>query len=359
MSNKPVIVIDPGHGGKEKIGGSSPNNAVGANGLLEKNLTLDMANRVAATLAAQTSVFLTRPGDTNLGLSDRAKFARDKNADVFLSLHFNGFSDTAVDGTEVWVAKKANQRSRDLARTLLGKVAGATKLRDRGIREGDLGVLLPERHASGTSACLLETSFLSNPAQAKQLESDAYRQAIANSICEGLRQFLSLGSTAQSFFYVSDDMYYSSGLAAPTQDEIAVELGYASHADYLSKEVKPAKLFGLTVENGLRDDFYKKLQQGEKEAAKLIHPDGSPVSASQWGIKGIRGQMKRTGRSWHPWGAAIDVDYSLNPYIMHESGETAMDALVAPIYRRIALFMLKRDSVIPKSGAKDAIRDIS
>ncbi|MBC7898443.1 MAG: peptidoglycan-binding protein, partial [Saprospiraceae bacterium] len=143
------------------------------------------------------------------------------------------------------------------------------------------------------------------------------------------------------------------------QDEIAVELGYASHADYLSKEVKPAKLFGLTVENGLRDDFYKKLQQGEKEAAKLIHPDGSPVSASQWGIKGIRGQMKRTGRSWHPWGAAIDIDYSLNPYIMHESGETAMDALVAPIYRRIALFILKRDSVIPKSGTKDAIRDIS
>ena len=143
MSNKPIIVIDPGHGGTAKVGGSSPNNAKGANGLLEKNLTLDMANRVAATLAQQASVFLTRASDTNLGLSDRAKFARDKNANIFLSLHFNGFDDANVDGTEVWVAKKANQKSRDLAQTLLSKVVGSTHIKDRGVREGDLGVILP------------------------------------------------------------------------------------------------------------------------------------------------------------------------------------------------------------------------
>lgn len=348
MSNKPIIVIDPGHGGKEKVGGSSPNNAVGANGLLEKNLTLDMANRVAATLASQADVFLTRASDTNIGLSDRAKFAREKKAAVFLSLHFNGFKDATVDGTEVWVAKKANQASRDFAKTLLGKVVNATNLKDRGVREGDLGVILPDRHAPGTSACLLEISFLTNPAQAHELEKDDYRQNIADSICYGVRQYLSLGAPAKSFSYVSDDLFGATALAAPTLDEIAVELGYASHSDYLAKEIKPAKLFGLTVENGIRPDFYKKLQQAEKDAAKLIHPDGSPVSASEWGIKGIRGRMDRKGRSWHPWGAAIDIDYNLNPYIMHESGETAMDALVTPSYQRIAHFMLKRDSVVPR-----------
>lgn len=204
MSNKPIIVIDPGHGGAEKTGGSSPNNAKGTNGLLEKTLTLDMANRVAVSLAAQADVFLTRAGDTNLGLSERAKVAREKNAAVFLSIHFNGFSDANVDGTEAWVARQANQSSRDFAKTLLGKVVGATKVKDRGVREGDLGVLLPSRHASGTSACLLEISFLSNPTQARQLENDTYRQDIANSIVEGVRQHLSLASIAQSFTYVGD-----------------------------------------------------------------------------------------------------------------------------------------------------------
>lgn len=346
MSNKPIIVIDPGHGGTTKVGGSSPNNAKGANGLLEKNLTLDMANRVAATLAQQASVFLTRANDSNLGLSDRAKFARDKNANIFLSLHFNGFDDATVDGTEVWVAKKANQKSRDLAQTLLSKVVGATHLKDRGVREGDLGVILPERHAASTSACLVEISFLSNPAQAKQLESDTYRRDIANSICDGIRQHLSLASVAQSFFYISDDDRFNSRImAGPSMDEIAQKLGFTDLNDYVAKEVKPATLFGLTVDGGLRPDFYKKLKQAEDDAKKLITP--TPTSAKDWGISSISGcQVRRRG--WHPWGMAVDIDYARNPYVMHESGEPAMDKLVTPIYHRIARLVLSRDSVVPK-----------
>jgi N-acetylmuramoyl-L-alanine amidase/peptidoglycan hydrolase-like protein with peptidoglycan-binding domain len=347
MSNKPVIVIDPGHGGNSKVGGSSPNNAVGPNGLLEKNLTLDMANRVAATLADRADVFLTRAGDTNLALGDRAKIARDKRAAVFLSIHFNGFSDASVDGTEAWVAKSATPASRELAQTVLRKVAGAAHLKDRGVREGDLGVILPSRHAADTSACLLEISFLTNPVQAHRLQSNDYRQTIADSICEGLRQYLSLNAVARPLFYVSDDFFAATALDAPPLDAIAAELGYASHADYLAKEIKSAKLFGLTVGGGIRPDFYKKLQQGEKEAARLIHPDGAPVTAAEWGLKIISGMQARKGRSWHPWGAAIDIDSNLNPYVMHESGETAIDKMVAPSYQRIAKLMLKRDSVVP------------
>lgn len=344
MSNKPVIVIDPGHGGAEKVGGSSPNNAVGANGLLEKNLTLDMANRVAATLAAQADVFMTRAGDTNLGLSDRAKFAREKNAQVFLSLHFNGFKDANVDGTEVWVAKKANQASRDFAKTLLNKVVGTTHLKDRGVREGDLGVILPDRHAPNTSACLLEISFLTNPAQAHQLENDTYRQTIADSICDGVRQYLGATGVSQS---LADEHFNTTVLADATMDEIAVEVGYASLNDYVSSIVKPATLFGLPVGGGLNPAFYKKLQTAEKEAALLIHPDGSPVTAGEWGISNIGGcQVRRRG--WHPWGLAVDIDYLKNPYVMHESGEEAMDKLVTPSYHRISRFILKRDSVVPK-----------
>jgi N-acetylmuramoyl-L-alanine amidase len=347
MSNKPVIVIDPGHGGSSKVGGSSPNNAVGPNGLLEKNLTLDMANRVAATLADRADVFLTRAGDRNLGLSERAKFAREKNAAVFLSIHFNGFSDTNVDGTEVWVAKQATPGSRTLAKTVLSKVVGATHLKDRGVREGDLGVILPSRHAAETSACLLEISFLSNPAQAKQLESDSYRQTIADSICDGLRQHLSLASVARSFTYVGDFAAALTKPPPPTPDEVAVAVGYKSHDDYVGREIASAKIFGVKLDGeGIRPDFYKKLQRAEDSAKKMISP--TPVTAADWGITSIRGYRgKELG--WHGWGLAIDIDYAKNPYVMHEAGEGDLDKLLTPVYERIAQFVLNRASVIPKT----------
>src|SRR5262245_60684606 len=191
MSNRqPVIVIDPGHGGKNKIGGSSPNNAVGPNGLLEKNLTLDVSKRLKALLANGADVSLTRTDDSNLSLTDRAKAAADRHADVFVSLHFNGFNDARVDGSEVWVARQASNSSRGLAQKMLSEVVAATGVSNRGIRESDFGVLLPSRHASNTAACLVETAFLTNTAQARHLESETYRQQIAAALAEGVSAYL-------------------------------------------------------------------------------------------------------------------------------------------------------------------------
>jgi hypothetical protein len=189
--------------------------------------------------------------------------------------------------------------------------------------------------------------------KAKHLESDTYRRDIANSICEGIRQHLSLAAIAQSFFYVSDDDRFNSTImAGPSMDEIAKKLGYADLADYVAKEVKSATLFGLTVDGGLRPDFYKKLQKAEAEAKKLITP--TPTTAKEWGITSISGcQVRRRG--WHPWGMAVDIDYIKNPYVMHESGEPAMDKLVTPIYHRIARLVLSRDSVVPK-GITESVK---
>ena len=84
-----VIVLDPGHGGKPppvKLGGSSWNNARGPNGMLEKTITLDIAKRTRDELEARGhTVYLTRNGDNNLSLKDRASAARTRSADVFLS----------------------------------------------------------------------------------------------------------------------------------------------------------------------------------------------------------------------------------------------------------------------------------
>lgn len=182
----PVVVLDPGHGGRAGVGGSSPNNATGPNGLLEKDLTLDLAQRTAAALAGRARVLLTRTGDVNLSLADRAAVARAANADVFLSIHLNGFQDRSVDGTEVWVARAAGQASADLGQSVLHRLLAVTQVRDRGVRRADLGVLLPQRHAPGTAACLAEIAFLTNPAQANRLADTTYRQQIAQALASAV-----------------------------------------------------------------------------------------------------------------------------------------------------------------------------
>ena len=192
-STQPVVVIDPGHGGSAKVGGSSQNNATGPNGLLEKDLTLDIARRVEAALHGYTRVILTRTGDTNLGLADRARVARDNNATLFLSIHLNGFSDPKVDGTETWIARtNPNQLSRDFAATVQREVVAVTGVRDRGVRQEDFGVLLASRHAAHTGAALIEIAFLTNPAQARQLESADYRDQIAAALTTAVREHLAV-----------------------------------------------------------------------------------------------------------------------------------------------------------------------
>jgi N-acetylmuramoyl-L-alanine amidase/GH25 family lysozyme M1 (1,4-beta-N-acetylmuramidase) len=195
----PTVVIDAGHGGNAAAGGSSPNNAVGPNGLLEKDLTLDLARRVAAALGGRFPVTLTRSGDVNSSLTQRANVAKQLDADIFLSIHFNGWNDPAVDGSEAWVATGSNGGSHALARTVLDRVLAVTHARDRGVREADLGVLLPARLGARTAASLVEIAFLTNPPEAERLTHDEYRQALAQAIADGVAERLSTGpALAQS-----------------------------------------------------------------------------------------------------------------------------------------------------------------
>lgn len=192
----PTVVIDPGHGGSDKVGGSSANNATGPNGLLEKDVALDLARRTAGLLGQSAEVLMTRTRDINLSLADRARLAHDRVAALFLSIHLNGFGDASVDGTEVWIARQANQESRDFATEVLHRLIAVTNVSDRGVRERDLGVLLPERHAAHTGACLAEIAFLTNPAEARRLESDDYRQAIAQALAAAVQARIGVPAAA-------------------------------------------------------------------------------------------------------------------------------------------------------------------
>lgn len=208
-----VVVLDPGHGGSSKIGGSSPNNAVSACGIFEKTMTLDLAKRVQKQLkksseeipGSDIEVHLTRTGDTNLSLSDRAEVAESKNADVFLSIHFNGFNGSAR-GTETWILSEANgnvneHEDHELAQRVQTAMLTAIRqfdpnARDRGIKKSQkLGVLNDislgnTRGERNTGACLIEVEFIDNPAVDELLNTGpnaaAVRDAIAKAIAESL-----------------------------------------------------------------------------------------------------------------------------------------------------------------------------
>src|ERR1041385_430167 len=177
-ATRPVIVLDPGHGGSAPSAGSSPNRARGPNGLREKDVVLDLAQRVRTRLSPFADVRLTRERDVNVSLADRSAMARQNGARAFVSLHLNGADDPNVDGAEAWVSRDSSTSSRQLAESLLARIGRATSAQTRGVGQRNLGLLVPARHDTNTAAVLLEIAYLSNPAQARRFETPEYREEI-------------------------------------------------------------------------------------------------------------------------------------------------------------------------------------
>lgn len=195
-----VIVIDPGHGGSATIKGDSTwNNAVGPQGTLEKNLTLDIGLKVKALLAAAGhDATSTRATDVNLRLRDRAKVAKTRKADAFVSIHFNGSTNHDAQGTETLVGLNYTSKSARLSLAVQDALLAVTGLRDRNktfnantrIKPQALGVLKLADHDPETAACLAEVSFLDRAEEEERLRDARYRDAIAKAIADGVIAYL-------------------------------------------------------------------------------------------------------------------------------------------------------------------------
>jgi N-acetylmuramoyl-L-alanine amidase len=226
------IVLDPAHGGVRPEGGSSPNRALGPNGLVERDLALDVARRAARLLAAygDIDVRLTRHDDRNLALAERARVAREAAADVFVSLHFNGAPDPQRDGTEVYVARDASPNSTALARVVGDRVASAACTRPTVVRR-DLGVLLADRHAPETSACLVELAYLTNPQQAERLAGERHRESIAAALAQAIHSHVIPGAQAHASSSDYNDGYSDDDGTVTTLDVYAGNRVHAASAD--------------------------------------------------------------------------------------------------------------------------------
>jgi N-acetylmuramoyl-L-alanine amidase len=195
----PTVVIDPGHGGRDE--------GARGNGLIEKTLTLDLAERVNKGL--QTFGFhtvMTRTDDTYVGLPERAAIGNRCDDALFVSLHFNQNSSTAASGIETfyesqkippetawaWIGffNKPDTSQCESGETLAGYVQTSLALRteavNRGIKARDLYVV---RHVRGPSV-LVEAGFLSNPVESRLLSNFGYRDRLATAVVEGVMSYV-------------------------------------------------------------------------------------------------------------------------------------------------------------------------
>lgn len=163
-----TVVLDPGHGGTKEVGGSSPNNATGPNGLKEKTVTLKVALAAEQAFSGSgVSVSLTRRKDENIGIMARARAARE--AAAFVSIHFNAPGSTPAQGTETWIGSGHTRISGDLAARVQAKVVATTGYRNRGVKVGNVsGVIKRDNHEADTANCLVEISFLSLQAEEEE-----------------------------------------------------------------------------------------------------------------------------------------------------------------------------------------------
>ncbi|SDC96172.1 N-acetylmuramoyl-L-alanine amidase [Terribacillus halophilus] len=172
-----TIAIDAGHGGKDS-------GAV-ANGVLEKNVVLPIAQKTEAKLQAQgADVIMTRSADTFIELEDRAAKANAAGADVFVSIHANASSDTSANGTEVYYYPGSSS-GQSLASSVQDSLVNQLGSRDRGIKSADFNVL---RNTS-MPAVLAEIGFVTNAAEAKKLNSSAYQDKAATGLVQGVKEY--------------------------------------------------------------------------------------------------------------------------------------------------------------------------
>jgi N-acetylmuramoyl-L-alanine amidase len=218
-----VIVIDPGHGGKDP-------GALGYRRYREKAVTLQIAKELKKILKSRGyKVYMTRERDRFIRLRNRTKYANDKHADIFISIHANAVSKkhaNSVHGIESYFlspsrssrAKRvaamenkadledlnfygkqcflntinshniiaANKLAIDLQRGAVATLQKKYKnVKDAGVREGPFWVLV----GAQMPAVLVEVGFITHPTEAQRLANRAYQRTMAQGLANGIERY--------------------------------------------------------------------------------------------------------------------------------------------------------------------------
>ncbi len=222
-----VIAIDAGHGGEDP-------GAVGHGRVYEKRVVLAIAKEIEKLLAAERGFKpkLVRTGDYYIGLRERTRIARKASADLFISIHADAFHSPKAKGASVfalsqrgatseaarWLADKENASdliggvggvslddkedllagvlldlsitaslgvSLDMGQKVLNSMGSVSKLHKRRVEQAGFAVL----KSPDIPSLLIETGFLSNPSEARNLASSTYQKRMARSIFNGIKEY--------------------------------------------------------------------------------------------------------------------------------------------------------------------------
>lgn len=222
-----IIAVDAGHGGEDP-------GARGPSGTYEKDVVLQMARKLVDKINKQHGMraFLTREGDYYIGLRQRIQKARKHRADLFISIHADAFRDSSVHGSSVyvlsqrgasseharWLAEQENasdliggvrleDKDNVLASVLLdlsqtASLEASIDVADRVLQGlGRIGNLHKRRVESAAFAVLkspdipsilVETAYISNPAEERNLRSSQHQEKLASAIVDGLQGYFQL-----------------------------------------------------------------------------------------------------------------------------------------------------------------------
>jgi N-acetylmuramoyl-L-alanine amidase len=212
-----TIVIDPGHGGKD-VG------ALGPGGLMEKDVTLAVARKLASVLAAKTGarIVMTREDDTLISLDQRTAIANQYKADLFLSVHMNAAVVKGAKGSETYflsleasdeLAKKAAEsentsasssaasdlnlilwdlaqqayldESSRFAQAIQEELNSATSVANRGVKQAPFKVLV----GATMPAALVEVGFISNPEEEGKLKSEEFQNLMVDALTRAVQRY--------------------------------------------------------------------------------------------------------------------------------------------------------------------------
>jgi N-acetylmuramoyl-L-alanine amidase len=195
-----VVVLDPGHGGQDS--------GAMCGGVMEKDLTLDVARRIDRLLDAEgIASLMTRLGDTYVSLADRAAFGNRVRDSIFVSIHFNEDNKPVASGVETYYAEhqipsafvlaswlpflarplsdSPKPESQSLASFIQEALVARTRSVDRGTQTKQFFVI-----ANVTSpAVLIEGGFLTNKEDVSKLASEDYRDQLAAAVADGILRY--------------------------------------------------------------------------------------------------------------------------------------------------------------------------
>jgi len=238
-----IIAIDAGHGGRDP-------GATGRSGTHEKIVTLQIAKRLEKYINKQRGMkaVLTRKNDRFLRLRDRIHKARDSHADLMISLHADSFPDPRARGSSIYalsvsgassetarmLAEKENaadllfgdvdfavedkmvkevlfdlsltgtiESSLDIGGEILGEIKAVNRVHKKKVQQAGFAVL----KAPNIPSVLLETAFISNPREEKNLRNTSHQQKVAKAITRGVNKYFARKAPPGTWLAASEGEY--------------------------------------------------------------------------------------------------------------------------------------------------------